>query len=99
VKREILNDKLDMRIGIHVGSFIGGVVGTDIVRYDIYGPDPLIANQMEAGGIPGLIQISKAAKKMIEDNYPNLYRYEKNPKHMHIKDVAEDLKGWFIYHK
>lgn len=44
-----------MRIGIHVGSFIGGVIGTDIVRYDIYGPDPLIANQMEAGGIPGLI--------------------------------------------
>jgi hypothetical protein len=33
-----------MRIGIHVGSFIGGVIGTDIIRYDIYGPDPLIAN-------------------------------------------------------
>ena len=36
---------------------------------------------------------------MIEDNYPNIYRFEKNPKHMHIKDLAEDLKGWFIYHK
>ena len=29
------------------GKFIGGVVGTDIVRYDAYGEDMLIANKME----------------------------------------------------
>lgn len=28
---------LNMRIGIHTGSIIGGIIGTDIVRYDIYG--------------------------------------------------------------
>jgi hypothetical protein len=49
-----------MRIGIHTvfiptvylyqGSVIGGVMGTDIVRYDIYGPDVLIANKMESNG-------------------------------------------------
>lgn len=35
---------LHMRIGIHTGSFIGGIIGTDIVRYDIYSHDVLIAN-------------------------------------------------------
>ncbi len=39
-----------MRIGIHTGSFIGGVIGTDIVRYDIYGKDVVIANKMESTG-------------------------------------------------
>jgi class 3 adenylate cyclase len=28
---------LDMRIGIHTGKIIGGIIGTSIVRYDIYG--------------------------------------------------------------
>lgn len=44
-----------MRIGIHTGSVIGGVMGTDIVRYDIYGPDVLIANKMESNGKKGNI--------------------------------------------
>lgn len=39
-----------MRIGIHTGDFIGGVIGLEIVRYDIYGKDVLIANKMESNG-------------------------------------------------
>lgn len=39
-----------MRIGIHTGKVLGGVVGTDIVRYDIYGQDVTIANLMESSG-------------------------------------------------
>jgi class 3 adenylate cyclase len=44
-----------MRIGIHTGSVFGGVMGTDIVRYDIYGPDVLIANKMESNGKKGCV--------------------------------------------
>jgi class 3 adenylate cyclase len=44
-----------MRIGIHTGKIIGGVLGTDIVRYDIYGPDVLIANKMESKGERGKV--------------------------------------------
>lgn len=39
-----------MRIGVHTGKVLGGVVGTDIVRYDIYGQDVTIANLMESSG-------------------------------------------------
>ncbi len=36
--RKVINfEELDMRIGIHTGNIIGGITGTDIVRYDIYG--------------------------------------------------------------
>lgn len=49
-----------MRIGIHTGDIIGGVIGTDIVRYDIYGPDVLIANKMESNGEKGRVMISES---------------------------------------
>lgn len=50
-----LSDAFNMRIGIHFGSIIGGIIGTDIVRYDIYGDDVLIANKMESSGTKGKI--------------------------------------------
>lgn len=45
--------KLDMRIGIHTGKIVAGIIGTKIVRYDIFGSDVLIANKMESNGLPG----------------------------------------------
>ena len=36
-----------MRIGIHTGKIIGGIIGTDVIRYDIFGIDVMIANSME----------------------------------------------------
>lgn len=62
VREAIKFDGLQMRIGIHTvkiiiinfqGDVIGGVMGTDIVRYDIYGEDVLIANKMESYGRKG----------------------------------------------
>ena len=66
-----------MRIGIHTvdffiiinylkGKIIGGIIGTNIVRYDIYGPDVLIANKMESEGSPGFINISENTKAILE---------------------------------
>ncbi|EGR34444.1 hypothetical protein IMG5_011210 [Ichthyophthirius multifiliis] len=63
VKQEIGFDGLNMRIGIHIGDIIGGVIGTDIVRYDIYGKDVVIANKMESNSEPGKIRISEKLKK------------------------------------
>ena len=54
-----------MRIGIHTGDIIGGVIGTDIVRYDIYGPDVLIANKMESNGEKGKVLISQFTFSLI----------------------------------
>jgi hypothetical protein len=34
---------------------IGGVMGTEIVRYDIYGKDVVIANKMESNGEKGRV--------------------------------------------
>lgn len=47
-----------MRIGMHIGDIIVGVIGTDIVRFDIFGQNVSIANKMESGGQPDKINIS-----------------------------------------
>lgn len=57
---------LDMRIGVHTGKIIGGIIGTDIIRYDIYGINVLIANKMESNGERGAVTISESTKELIE---------------------------------
>ena len=58
------------------GDIIGGVIGTDIVRYDVYGKDVVIANKMESNSTTGRIRISEAFKHVLEDNYSNMYEFE-----------------------
>lgn len=48
-----------MRIGIHTGKVVGGVVGIKRPRYLIWGNQTVVANKMESRGIPGKIQISE----------------------------------------
>ena len=69
VKKEIKYEGLNMRIGIHTGNIIGGVIGSDIIRFDIYGENVLIANKMESKGIKGRINISHYTKQILENNY------------------------------
>lgn len=67
-----INDVRDitMRIGIHTGRIIGGVIGKDTVRYDTYGRDQIIASSMESEGVPNHIHISEDSKKLLEQLDP-----------------------------
>lgn len=56
---------LDMRIGIHTGKIVGGIIGTKVVRYDIFGQDVLIANKMESNGRAGAVCISENTYNLI----------------------------------
>ena len=58
IGEKICFKELKMRIGIHTGTIIGGIIGTEIVRYDIYGPDVMIANKFEENGKEDNIHIS-----------------------------------------
>ncbi|XP_042080927.1 adenylate cyclase type 8 [Haplochromis burtoni] len=59
VRRE-LQQEVDMRIGVHSGSVLCGVLGLQKWQFDIWSWDVDVANSLEAAGVPGQVHISKA---------------------------------------
>ena len=86
---------LKMRIGIHTGNVIAGIIGTNIVRYDIYGPDVLIANKMESCGEAGKINVSDATKYLIEGYTPGSYEFAFN-KEIVLRAINRTHNSYFL---
>lgn len=59
----------NIRIGIHTGSVIAGVIGIKKFVYDIWGDAVNIASRMESHGIAGQIQVSEATYQVLKDQY------------------------------
>lgn len=93
VRYEIKFEELAMRIGVHIGKCIGGVIGTEIVRFDVYGRDVLTANRMESEGIKGEINISKKLKNFLENFYPGDYVYTF---HKMVEVDGEEIETFII---
>ena len=71
-KVEVPNDRcapLTMRIGLHVGRVVAGVVGTKKFRYDIWGKDVMTATLMESSGVPSEVCVSESMLKYLEGRY------------------------------
>lgn len=52
------------------------MIGTDIIRYDIYGRNVRIANKIEKYGKEGRIVISQKTKELLEEHFPETYSYK-----------------------
>ncbi|XP_030610990.1 adenylate cyclase type 8-like, partial [Archocentrus centrarchus] len=58
--RQELQQEVDMRIGVHSGSVLCGILGLQKWQFDIWSWDVDVANSLEAAGLPGKVHISQA---------------------------------------
>lgn len=63
-----------LRIGIHTGELIAGVVGTKRFAYDIWGDSVNIASRMESSSDTGKINVSGATYEMVKEFFVCEYR-------------------------
>lgn len=64
----------DIRIGVHTGPVIAGVVGAKKYTFDIWGDTVNIASRMESTGQAGEINVSETTHEMVKDYFACEYR-------------------------
>jgi histidine kinase len=80
LKKEMGLPFWELRLGIHTGPVIAGVVGKKKFAFDIWGDTVNTASRMESSGEPGKINISKEVYEQIKDLFDCEYRGKLNAK-------------------
>ena len=81
--REMREVDVDMRIGVHSGQVLSGLLGLHKWQFDIWSIDRMIAASMEQNGVPGKVHVTKATLDLVS---------EEDRKKFNIKGGAKSAK-------
>jgi class 3 adenylate cyclase/HD superfamily phosphodiesterase len=88
---------LEIRIGVHTGELIAGVVGKKRYAYDVWGNTVNVAHRMEENGEAEQVNISSATHKIIAPLFETTYRGLKSAKNKgklkmyYVNKIKEEL--------
>jgi len=82
-EKEMLRDRpyWEIRVGIHSGDLVAGVVGREKFSYDVWGDTVNIASRLESSGVGGRINISSATYERVKDIFDCEFRGKVEAKH------------------
>ncbi|WBX76785.1 tetratricopeptide repeat protein [Tenacibaculum ovolyticum] len=79
-KRKLENDAqkkpaFDMRVGIHVGPIVAGIVGVKKFQYDVWGDTVNTASRMESNSEVGKVNISESTYLLVKNEKDLFFEY------------------------
>ena len=72
--KQVQDPLFNVRIGIHSGPLVAGIVGIKKFAYDIWGDTVNLAARMESSGEPGKVNISEPTFELVKHNFNCVYR-------------------------
>ncbi|MCY7333439.1 MAG: PAS domain S-box protein, partial [Pseudanabaena sp. CAN_BIN31] len=72
--RDLTGKPLQIRVGIHTGAVIAGVIGTQKFIYDLWGDTVNVASRMESHSEVGKIQVTQATYELLKDKFDLIER-------------------------
>eukprot|EP01134_Creolimax_fragrantissima_P001947 CFRG1947T1 len=68
-KKKLQGHLCDIRVGLHAGPIVAGVIGSDKFCYDIWGDSVNVASRLESTAKFGTIQVSQTMQEILNDKF------------------------------